>query len=543
MPAFRPSVVLHDLTFAWPDGSPAIDHVSGAFDRGRTGLVGLNGVGKSTLLRIVAGDIAPTGGVVTSNGVVDYLPQNLTLRPHSSVADLLGVRRILDAIRAIERGTIEQDLFDLVGDDWDVEARSIAALASAGVDVADLDRRADTLSGGETMLTALVGVSLRRADIALLDEPTNNLDTDARERAYELVNGWRGTLIVVSHDVGLLELMDSTAELRAGSLSVYGGPYSVYREHIEAEQEAAERALRSAEQTLKTEKRQRIQVEEKIAHSERQGRKDVANRKYVKAVVNDRRNSAEKAQGNRRGILDDKVQSAREAVEQAESRVREDDRISIQLPDLGVPRTRRIARLVGGDGREVLVQGPERIALTGPNGVGKTTLLRGLLRGTDAGSHPSGQAPADIARARAEALVERVGYLSQRLDGLDDARSALENVQAAAPGVPAGELRNQLARLLLRGPAADRLVGSLSGGERFRAALATLLLTSPPAQLLVLDEPTNNLDIPSVGQLTQALAAYRGALIVVSHDRAFLDGLDLTAELRLDADGTLTRVR
>ena len=542
MPAFRPSVALHDLTFAWPDGSPAIDHVSGAFDRGRTGLVGLNGVGKSTLLRIIAGDIVPTGGSVTTTGVVDYLPQNLTLRPHNTVADLLGVRGILDAIRAIEGGTIEQHLFDLVGDDWDVEARSVAALTAAGIDVEDLDRPADTLSGGETMLTALVGVSLRRADIALLDEPTNNLDTDARERAYELVSGWRGALIVVSHDVALLELMDSTAELRAGSLSVYGGPYSAYREHISAEQEAAQRALRSAEQTLKTEKRQRVQAEEKIAHSERQGRKDTANRKYVKAVVNDRRNSAEKSQGNRRGILDDKVQNAREAVEQAESRVREDDRISIQLPDPGVPRTRRIARLVGGDGREVLVQGPERIALTGPNGVGKTTLLQGLLRGTDASGHPSGHAPTDVARARAEALVERVGYVSQRLDGLDDARSAIENVRAAAPGVPAAELRNRLARLLLRGPAADRPVGSLSGGERFRAALATLLLAAPPAQLLVLDEPTNNLDIPSVGQLTQALAAYRGALIVVSHDRAFLDGLDLTAELRLDADGALTRV-
>ncbi len=543
MPAFRPSVVLHDLTFAWPDGSPAIDHVSGAFDRGRTGLVGLNGVGKSTLLRIVAGDITPTGGSVTTNGVVDYLPQNLALIPHGTVADLLGVRGILDAIRAIEGGTIDQHLFDRVGDDWDVEARSVAALASAGVDVTDLDRAADTLSGGESMLTALVGVSLRRADIALLDEPTNNLDVDARERAYALVRGWRGTLIVVSHDVALLELMDSTAELRAGSLSVYGGPYSAYREHVAAEQEAAERALRAAEQTLKTEKRQRVQAEEKIAHSERQGRKDVANRKYVKAVVNDRRNSAEKVQGNRRGILDDKIQSAREAVDAAGSRVREDDLISIQLPDPGVPRTRRIARLVGGDGREVLVQGTERIALTGPNGVGKTTLLGGLLRGTDAGGHPSAHAPADVARARAEALVERVGYLSQRLDGLDDARSALENVQTAAPGVPAGELRNQLARLLLRGPAADRPVGALSGGERFRAALATLLLTTPPPQLLVLDEPTNNLDIPSVGQLTQALSAYRGALIVVSHDRAFLDGLDLTAELRLDGDGVLTRMR
>ena len=121
MSAFRPSVVLHDLTFAWPDGSRVVEHVSGTFDRGHSGLVGLNGVGKSTLLRIVAGDVTPTSGTVTANGVVAHLPQNPTHSPHSTVADLLGVRGILDAIRAIERGTIEQDLFDLVGDDWDVE--------------------------------------------------------------------------------------------------------------------------------------------------------------------------------------------------------------------------------------------------------------------------------------------------------------------------------------------------------------------------------------------------------------------------------------
>ncbi|GAA2239032.1 ATP-binding cassette domain-containing protein [Herbiconiux moechotypicola] len=534
--SFVPSVVLHDVSYTWPDGIPALTHVSAAFGRGRTGLVGLNGVGKSTLLRLIAGELTPTGGTITTTGVVDHLPQDLTRRRASTVADLLGVGGVVDAIRAVERGEVDQELFDRIGDDWDVEERSLAALGAAGLDLEGrgLDHRASALSGGEAMLAALVGVRVRRADVALLDEPTNNLDADGRERVHEMVRTWRGALIVVSHDTTLLELMDDTAELREGGLSIVGGPYSAYRARVEAEQAAALGALRAAEQSLKTEKRQRVQAEERIAHSERQGRKDAANRKYIGAVVDDRRNSAEKAQGSRRALMDDKVAAARRAVEAAETRVRDDDHITIRLPDPGVPAGRRIARIVGTDGREFVMQGPERVALTGPNGAGKTTLLRQLLG--------DGPRASGLGIARADVAVDRIGYLSQRLDSLDDDASVLANVQRVAPRVPAGELRNQLARLLVRGSMVDRPVRSISGGERFRAALAQLLLADPPAQLLLLDEPTNDLDLPSVTQLVDSLANYRGALLVVSHDRSFLDRLALTTELHLGRDGALTPV-
>ncbi|WUK44522.1 ATP-binding cassette domain-containing protein [Nocardioides sp. NBC_00368] len=136
-----------------------------------------------------------------------------------------------------------------------------------------------------------------------------------------------------------------------------------------------------------------------------------------------------------------------------------------------------------------------------------------------------------------------MGLLPQRLDGLDDEASAMENVRAVAPETPSGTIRNQLARLLLRGDSVDRPVRTLSGGERFRVSLARLLLADPPAQLLILDEPTNNLDITSVEQLAEALDAYRGALLVVSHDFGFLERIGIDTVIELDGAGRMQQRR
>ena len=550
------SVVLDRLTFTWPDGSIALDGVSGSFGTGRTGLVGRNGAGKSTLLRLIAGELDPTSGVVTASGEVAYLPQQLTLDVDRRVADLLGVSDALDAVRAIGTGDVDPAHFDAVGDDWDIEARAEASLAEAGLAPDFLDRTVGELSGGEAVLVAIAGIRLRRAPITVLDEPTNNLDRDARAKLAAMVRAWKGTLIVVSHDLSLLELMDDTAELYAQTLSVFGGPYSEWRAWLDAEQDAARQAEVTAAQVLRKEKRQRIEAEVKLAHRARTAKKAEIEKRVPKIVAHGRKMAAEVSAGRLRTEVGAKEDAARSLLDEAGRRVRSDASMKIELPDPQVSRSRRIAT-VGDHERAWVIQGPERVALIGRNGAGKTTLLERLVAGGVNNSSENGLSAGNTgptagsttevrSSARptlhAEAHTDLIGYLPQRVDGLDEERSVFENIAAAAPHVPEKELRNRLARFLIRGATAERPVASLSGGERFRVALATLLLADPAPHLVVLDEPTNNLDLDTVDQLVEALRAYRGAVLVVSHDDAFLRRLDLDLTLEIDGEGALQEV-
>lgn len=547
------SVILDRLTFTWPDGSVALDGVSGAFGSGRTGLVGRNGAGKSTLLRLMAGELEPTSGVVTASGEVAYLPQQLTLDVDRRVAELLGVSEALDAVRAISAGDVDPAHFDAVGDDWDIEARAEASLAEAGLAPEFLDRRVGELSGGEAVLVAIAGIRLRRAPITLLDEPTNNLDRDARAKLAAMVRAWKGTLIVVSHDLSLLELMDDTAELYAQTLSVFGGPYSEWRAWLDAEQDAAKQAEVTAAQALRKEKRQRIEAEVKLAHRARTAKKAEIEKRVPKIIAHGRKMAAEVSAGRLRTEVGAKEEAAHAAREEAGRRVRSDSSMKIELPDPQVSRSRRIAT-VGDEERAWVIQGPERVALIGRNGAGKTTLLERLVASgvhnssntaADGPEHGSSADSAEELRSyerptlHIEAHTDLIGYLPQRVDGLDEGRSVFANIAAAAPQVPEKELRNRLARFLIRGATAERPVSALSGGERFRVALAKLLLADPAPHLVVLDEPTNNLDVDTVDQLVEALRTYRGAVLVVSHDDAFVRRLDLDLTLEIDGEGTL----
>ncbi|MGW6915723.1 ABC-F family ATP-binding cassette domain-containing protein [Kitasatospora sp. NPDC054939] len=522
------SVLCTDLSFEWPDGKPVLDRFHLAVGPGRTGLIGLNGAGKSTLLRLIAGELTPSSGSVRVGGELGYLPQGLTLDTGLRVDEALGIRAAREALHAIEAGDTDQRHFDAVGDDWDVEERARATLDRLGLARLGLDRTTGELSGGEAVLLRLAALLLRRPDVLLLDEPTNNLDRAARGRLYETVAGWGGVMLIVSHDRELLQHVDQIADLRDGEVTWYGGNFEHYERTVAAQQETAERMVRAAEADVQRQKRDLADARVKLERSASYGKKRSVTRNDPHIFAGKLKRQGQETAGRLKTMHTERLAEAKQKLTTAEEAVRDDAEIRIDLPRTAVPAGRTVltldrVRLPYGTTADLDLRGAERIALVGRNGAGKSTLLR-----TIAG---------ELAPLEGEVTTPvPLRHLPQRLDLLDDTLSVAGNVKLFAPGAGDNAIRARLARFLFRGGRADQLAGTLSGGERFRATLAALLLADPPPQLLLLDEPTNNLDLASVRQLTQALAAYQGALIVASHDLPFLRGIGITRWLELDGE-------
>ncbi|MGW5042882.1 ABC-F family ATP-binding cassette domain-containing protein [Streptomyces sp. BPPL-273] len=533
------AIVCSNLSFAWPDDTQVFDDLSFTVPPGRTGLVAPNGSGKSTLLKLIAGELRPLAGSVSVSGTLGHLPQSLPLSVDLTVAEVLGVADVIRALDAVESGDVDEKHFATIGDDWDVEERSRAQLDRLGLAGLALDRSLATLSGGQAVSLGLAAQLLKRPDVLLLDEPTNNLDAEARHKLYDVLSDFTGCLLLVSHDRALLDRMERIAELGSDHLRLYGGDFTAYEAAVVAEQEVAEKNVRSAEQELRREKREMRQARERAERRAGNAQRNLKNAGLPRIFAGNMKRGAQEAAGRAGTMHAARVSEARARLDEAGRAVREEVKLALQLPDTQVPAGRTLFQGTGmrvrlddvdvfaGNGVDLTVRGPERIALTGPNGAGKTTLLR-LITGSlqpDSG---------EIRRHDG-----RIAYLSQRLDLLDPGRTVAENFAAFAPERPEAERMNLLARFLFRGPGAHLPVGVLSGGERLRATLACVLCADPAPHLLLLDEPTNNLDLVGAGQLESALDSYQGAFLVVSHDERFLAGIGISRRLRL-ADGTLT---
>ncbi|HID8209002.1 TPA: ABC-F family ATP-binding cassette domain-containing protein [Serratia marcescens] len=529
--AQSPYFVLHQLTCQFADGETLFGPLDLAFDRQRCGLVGRNGVGKTQLLRLIAGLDRPGNGHVESHAALAYVAQQPEIAADTTLAQLLGYGEVFAALARLEQGRPLADDIDRLEGRWDLNDRLQNAFAAAGLPAFDPLRSASSLSGGERMRAALCGALIGEGDFLLLDEPTNHLDSVGRAWLYQQLDQWRGGLLIASHDRQLLARMARIVELTPGALRSYGGNYDDYRRQRDTEQQAARADLEHAR-----EERRRTRARQQKEHDMSQRRSaqtlrvvDTLNIASFERVAY--KSAAKESLGTLRKQHQDQRDSLDAAVREAYQRVEEEQPVLLALPGSEVSANKQVLVLerlqlpfVSAPPLDLRIDGPMRVALTGPNGCGKSTLLKTVLGQLTA---LSGHCHCPLSTA----------YLDQTLSQLDPNLSVMEHLGVQDSPLAEGALRTRLAQLQL---GADRIalpLGSLSGGERLKAALACALWRQQPAQLLLLDEPTNHLDLASSLAIETALADFPGAMLVVSHDEDFLQALRPTHRLHRQADG------
>jgi ATPase subunit of ABC transporter with duplicated ATPase domains len=517
-----PYFTLDAVSAATPDGRRLFDNLTLAFGRERTGLIGRNGAGKTTLLRLLTGEQHPAAGSIGRTGRVGLLRQSLQSPAGATVAELLDISLPLARLARIEAGEGGAD--DLAEADWTLPARVEAALADLGLAGLALDRAADTLSGGRLTRLSLAALTVTGPDVILLDEPTNNLDLEARALVADFLRRWKGGVVVVSHDRGLLRQMDRIVEISGLGVSVYGGGYDLYAARKAQEREAAERDLSVAVRDAARVEREAQHAREKKARRDAAGKRNAARGGAPKILLGAQKRRAEESAGREDRLADRLREASAGQLAEARARVERVRALAFSLPTTGLPPGKTVLAFdevaFGYEADPVLsglsmrIIGPERVAVIGPNGSGKTTLIRLAVGALE---------PASGRVTRSERMV----LLDQKASVLRDAETILEGFRRLNPLATVNDAQAALARFLFRNTAAHQAVGSLSGGERLRAALACVLSGVEPPQLLILDEPANHLDLASVEAVEQALSGYDGALLVVSHDADFLQAIGI----------------
>lgn len=518
-------VLIHQLSFVLPTGKPLFEQLSFAISKHKTGLVGKNGVGKSTLIKLITSELIPASGSILIEGRIAYVPQNPVIHPGITVASLLGFEEKLQAFQRISEGSIDEHDYAILNEDWYVEERLQQQLQAFGLNHLPYHRPLTLLSGGEITRLLLAKVFFSDADFLLLDEPTNHLDKLAREQLYDAIQKWKGGLIVISHDRALLNLMEEIIELNTLGASCYGGNYDFYAEQKIIEKKARELQLHDAKKLMQKTKKSIQGSREKHEQKQSYGRELRKSGSIDKMAANSKKGRSERTQSKllikEERLLNQaetQIQSARDSIEITEE-------ITIDLPATKVPNGKMILDIENFtfsypnstvaiiNNFNLILQGPERIALTGSNGSGKTTLINLILGALNPLS------------GRIKIGTEYVSYLDQKASLLIPELSVLDNFLRLNPDAKEHDAYRSLAPFLFKNVAALKCVKDLSGGERLRALLACVLMSTRPPQLLILDEPTNHLDLQSIESVESALKNYQGAMIVISHDQRFLENV------------------
>jgi len=523
-----PSIVLSGLSWVTPDGTPLFSDISLNFGPGRAGIVGRNGCGKSTLLRILARETEPASGTIAIEGTVGWMRQ-VTGHQSGSVAQALGIAESLSSTDRLLRGAGTAE--DAAAADWSLEARLAEALTRVGLGQTDPWQPVDTLSGGQRTRLALARILLDAPDILLLDEPTNNLDAEGRALVAGFLRAWHGCIIVASHDRALLEEVDAIVELANRTASIFGGPWSHFSaarsERLAVAQSALDLAERKVRQTGLAAQMQR----ERQNRSDKRGRADRAKGGAPKMAFDAREERSDRTAGRGNRLAERRQAEVAAALAKARAAVEVLAPLRIELPetqrgDVGPVLSLQAVTFNIGARRvlgplDLMVHRGERVAITGPNGSGKSTLLHlaaGTLKPTAGSVRQTGG---------------RVALLDQHVAFLRDEETLIEAMRRLNPSLSLNESHAALARSGFRNLTAGKRCDALSGGERMRAGLACVLSAPEPPALLLLDEPTNHMDLDSIEVLEAGLRGYGGALVVVSHDQAFLDEIQVSRDMDL----------
>lgn len=525
---------IRDLSYSHPNRDPLFQNLSLNIQNGeKLAIIGANGGGKSTLLAITAGLLKPPAGTVERDAEPWLVPQHFGQFNHLTAAEALGVSRKLGALQDILAGRIIEDAITILADDWNIEERCTAALHHWGIGKVSLSQPLATLSGGQKTRLFLAGIDIHRPRLVLLDEPTNHLDRPGRGALYDFVQSTTATLMVVSHDRGLLRLLPAMYELHKGALTAYGGSYDFFVAQRQAGQSAQAQALQSKQAALRKAKvaaRQSLERQQKL---DARGRKKQDKAGIATIMRNTLRNKAEKSTARNAEVHEAKIGAMRQELIAMRQAIPNNEKMRLGMDNATLHEGKLLVRAEGinamVDGRTLWPESLDmelysgtRLRIEGANGSGKTTLLRLLL-----GQQQPSVGAIYIGPSKFVSVDQEYSLIREEPSVLEQA-SAFNEAH-----LEAHELKSRLTHYLFTSESWHKPCAVLSGGERMRLMLCCLSLAAAPPDLIVLDEPTNNLDLENVEILTSAIRGYEGTLIAVSHDEDFLEAIGIDETIRL----------
>ncbi|MCJ0741582.1 ABC-F family ATP-binding cassette domain-containing protein [Pedobacter montanisoli] len=527
-------LTLQNISYIHPNKDLLFENINlNVNDRDKIALIGNNGSGKSTLLKIIAKVLQPSSGSVIRHNEPYYIPQVFGQYNHLSIGQALQVEDKLIALHEVLKGNVTEDYLNLLNDNWDIEDRCAAALTHWQLTDLDLSQPLASLSGGQKTKVFLAGISIHQPKFILLDEPSNHLDRLGRQKLYDLIQSTAATLIVVSHDRELLAHLNTVCELSQHGITTYGGSYDFYVEQKETAKNALNQHIHHKERLLRKAKEKQREILEKQQKLDAKGKGKQEKAGIARIMMNTLKNNAENSSAKLKSVHQEKISNISQELQELRSNRSDIDQMKFGFNNSGL-HTGKI--LFKGNGLnfnyhtqplwkenlDIQIHSGERIAIKGSNGSGKTTLIK-LILGT---LHPSA---GEITFTPGQSV-----YIDQDYSLIGNELSVYDQAQLFnTSSLQEHEIKVRLNRFLFGKNDWDKPCHILSGGERMRLMLCCLIVQGQSPDTIILDEPTNNLDIQNIEILTAAINEYQGTLIVVSHDEIFLKQINTERVIQL----------